>query len=568
MRAVRRPLARTALASAIAGALSLVLVASALAVSGKPINVGTPFQSGAPAVAVDSSGTAYIAWANTKDLAPTTTNIVQYCVLPAGASACAHAGNLTPADSGQYIDGVQVLLDGSTVVLLADVYGTTAGSAGDYEPEQEWQSTDGGATFNIVDGGRSVADGIINADSAPLSAVILPGTGVLGYGWNTAGGSPPTFAAFPFASPAECSGASAPRCPYASLAPAGQPDQIGNAGGQFASQLGANPGILAVFNTDFTSGNLGCSNAKTVPFGTAYAYAAGAQSATNDYNVSPGLPNSAWRVAVAQADCNVEYPAVGGGPSGFGVLEDDELTGATVYHPFDQAHESFDTSEVTVVKQNELYPSVSQDGAGGIYATFLQGGSGGPIALAYSSDGGKSWLGPVALDPNKGSGAGNLTSSVGSSGQGWAAWTDNGSVYAQQFAASDAASASATIGGTGTSTGKTVTVTISCVVTPCTLTITITATETVVVIAARDRAGAARKRIRRTKTVTLGTGKFTIRTKGSKKLTIHLTKAGAKFLAAHHGRVKASLRVSQKLGGHSETATRTIKIVPAKRKTK
>ena len=43
-----------------------------------------------------------------------------------------------------------------------------------------------------IDGGKSVADGVIDADTEPLGAVILPGTGVLGYGWNTAGGSPPT----------------------------------------------------------------------------------------------------------------------------------------------------------------------------------------------------------------------------------------------------------------------------------------------------------------------------------------------------------------------------------------
>jgi hypothetical protein len=40
--------------------------------------------------------------------------------------------------------------------------------------------------FSLVNSGLSVTSGIIDADTAPLSAVIVSGTGVLGYGWNTA----------------------------------------------------------------------------------------------------------------------------------------------------------------------------------------------------------------------------------------------------------------------------------------------------------------------------------------------------------------------------------------------
>ena len=89
---------------------------------------------------------------------------------------------------------------------------------------------------------------------------------------------------------------------------------------------------MGVFDSLFTNGPLGCSQS----FGTAYVYGSGNQSATNNYNVSPGQPNSAWRVALAQADCNAEYSTVGGGPSGFGILEDDLGTGSVVYHRFDQ----------------------------------------------------------------------------------------------------------------------------------------------------------------------------------------------------------------------------------------
>jgi hypothetical protein len=414
----------------------LVSAGSALAVSGTPINIGTPYESEHLSVAVDSSGTAYIAWANQKDLPPVTTNIVQYCVLPAGATACSRSGNLVPADNGQYIDNVQVLVDGSTVVVLADVYGTSGSSAGEFEPEQEWQSTDSGATFTIVDGGRSVADGILSADTGPLGAVIVPGTNVLGYGWDTAGGEPPTFNAFPLTSPPTCS-TTACGAGFAKLEPNTNPDPIGNEPGQVAAQQGANPGVLGIFDTDFSNGPLGCMPG----FGTAFAYGSGAQSATNDYNKSPGEADSAWKVAVAQADCNVEYPAIAGGPSGFGVVEDNTATNDIVYHRFDQTTMSFDTPFATIAANEfEEEPAVSQDASGGIYATFLLGGVGGPIGLAYSSDGGAAWTGPSALNPDTDEDAKDLTSSVGSTGQGWAAWADNGSIYAQQFVASDAVS--------------------------------------------------------------------------------------------------------------------------------
>ena len=384
-------------------AVALAFPSAALA-AGKPVNVGTPFENGPPAIAVNNAGDALIAWANTKDLAGAN-NFVQYCVLPVGATACAQSGNLIPADGAQAIDGVQVLNEGSTLVILADVYGTAGNSARDYVPEQEWQSTDGGATWSLVNGGLSVTSGIINADTGPLSAVTVPGTGVLGYGWDTAAG-PPTFNAFPLSSPPECS---VQTCPagYATLEPNTNPDTIGNGGGQYASQAGAQPGVLGIFNTLFTNGPLGCSQS----FGTAYAYGSGDQSASNNYNISPGQPGSAWKVAASQADCNVEYPAVAGGPSGFGVLEANLGSNATVYHRFDPATEKFDTPMVTVASQGEESPAVAQDGAGDIYATYLLGGVGGPIELSYSGDGGSGWT-SAALNPNKDGGAGDVNSSV------------------------------------------------------------------------------------------------------------------------------------------------------------
>lgn len=543
------------LAGALAGMLALVL-ADGAAAAGATVKVGEPFESGGQAVAVTSSGTAVVAWANTKDLAGAS-NFVQYCVLPLGATACSHSGTLAPLDSAAYIDDVQVLSDGSTVVILADVYGATGESAGEYVPEQEWQSTDGGATFASVDAGQSVASGILNADTEPLGAVVVPGTGVLGYGWNTAGGSPPTFSAFPLSSPPQCSTKSCP-AGFAELEPNTNPDQIGNAGGQFASQSGSHPGVIGVFNTDFSNGPLGCSGSGTATFGTAFAYGAGAQSAANSYNISPGKAGSAWVVPVTQADCNVEYPAVAGGASGFGVLEDELATNHTVYHAFDEATHSFSTPKVTIANEFEEQPALSQDSAGGIFATFLGGGAGGTVSLAYSADGGKTWDGPAVLNSDSDGGVAELTSSVDAAGQGWAAWSDNGSVYAQPFDAAEATAAASAprLEGTATSTSTSVTVTITCTSVPCTVTITITI----------SGASSARKGHGKPHKITLAGGTFTIRKHGAQRLSVHLTKEGRKLLGRHHGRLTASLVAAEKLHGHTLQTTKTIKISPAKHK--
>ncbi len=551
-------LRRLAGAGALAGVATLVCATGAAALSGTPVKAGEPLSSAPPALAVDSSGTAYVAWANTKDVGGET-NKVEYCVLPLGAKSCSHAGTLKPADSAEYIDRVQVLLDGSTIVVLADVYGAHGEKSGEYEPEQEWQSTDGGATFVQVAGGASVADGIVNADTAPLTAVIVPGTNVLGYGWNTAGGSPPTFDAFPLSSPPQCSLESCPAGKYAELEPSSNADQIGNAGGEFAAQQGSKPGVIGVFNTDFSNGPLGCAGSGTSNFGTAFAYGSGAQSATNSYNLSPGSPGSAWKVPVTQADCDVEYPAVAGGPSGFGVLDDDLATGQTVYHRFDEATDRFDTSKTMVARESELDPALSQDGSGGVYATFLGGGSGGPVSLAYSSDGGTEWAGPATLDAT--SEASELTSSVNAAGKGWAAWVQNGSVYAQQFIAADALTAPK-VSESATSTSATVTVTITCSSTPCTVTLTITISGAST--ASVNGTAAHAKKSKKPKSVTLGSGTFTIHGKGSQKLSVHLTKAGKSLLAKHHGRLNATLLVSEKVDGSTLHTTRTIKIKPGK----
>jgi len=559
MKTLRAVCARLLYVGTPALAVALVMAGSAAA-AGKPVTVGMPLSSAPPAVAVDGAGDAFIAWANTKDVPPATTNFVQYCILPVSAVACTHSGALVPSDSAAYIDDVQVIVDGGTLVVLADVYGAAGPTGGDYAPEQEWTSTDGGATFTAANAGLSVASGILNADSAPLGAVIVPGTGVLGYGWNTAGGSPPTFNAFPLASPPECSTVTC-AAGFASLEPNTNPDQLGNGGGQFAAESGAAPGVIGIFDTDFTNGPLGCSATQTVPFGTAYAYGSGNQSATNNYNLSPGTPNSAWKVPVTLADCNVDYPAVAGGPSGFGVLEDNELTKQTVYHRFNPATQSFSTPQVTVAAEGEQSPALSQDGAGGVYATY-RGGPGGAIRLAYSSDGGSTWSGPTTLNPDSDGGASSVTSAVSAAGQGWAVWDDNGSVLAQPFTAQDAATP-AVVSPSATSTSGSVTITVTCSATPCTVVITVT-------IPAASTASIARathKKTGRPTALTLATGRFVLTAKGQRKLQLHLTSAGKRYLSTHHGHVRTSVRVRETIGSHiSVLTTKAVTITVANKK--
>jgi hypothetical protein len=527
----------------LAAILTAALCGGALA-AGKVVTVGSPLSNQPPSIAVDSTGTALIAWTDDKDVAGAP-DFVQYCVVPVGATACSHSGNLNPADGAGFIDGVHVLVDGSTMVILADVFGAAGDNAADYEPVQEWQSTDGGATWTILNGGLSVTNGVLNADTGPLSAVIVPGTGVLGFGWDTAGGSPPTFNAFPLSAPPECSKFTCP-AGYATLEPDTNPDQIGNPFGQFAAQAGANPGVLGVFDTIFTNGPLGCP--VQFSFGTAYVYGSGNQSAGNNYNISPGSPGSAWKVPVTHADCNVENPGVGGGPSGFGVLETNEANHTTAYHRFDAATMKFDTPLVTVANQSELWAALSQDGAGGIYGTYLLDGAGGPINLSYSGDGGKSFTSGV-LNPNKDGNDTQVTSAVNGAGQGWATWTNNGSVFAQPFQAADAISP-ASEGGSASDNGTTITVTVTCSSLPCTVTITITSNSVSV-----KTASVARKKARN---VTLAKGRFTITKAGAHKLAVKLTPAGKKFLAARKGHLKVGSVISETVGKHTQLTQRNL----------
>ncbi|HUA10767.1 MAG TPA: hypothetical protein VMA83_02040 [Solirubrobacteraceae bacterium] len=521
--------------------------------SGRAVLAGTPYESGPPAVAVAANGVALVAWANEKDLEGAS-NFVQYCVIAAGDKTCAHSGNLIPAAEGEHIDGVHVLVDGGTFVILADVYGVKGPIGEDAVPEQEWQSTDEGATWSIVDEGRSVANGILSADTGPLNAVIVPGTGYLGFGWQSAAGKKgeeppaPTFDVFPLENPSECAvveGHCPPEEEYTRLEAESNPDAVTNTGGNFASEAGGEPGILAIFNTLFSNGPLGCTGSS---FGTAFVYGSGDQSSTNSYNLPFGNPDSAWRTEMSQAACGEEYPVVGGGPSGFGVVENKESDGHAVFQRFNASTRSFG-SPILISSDGELAASLSQDESGHEYTTFLRGGDGGPIALAYSEDAGGAWTPAATIvhDPHGDISA--PSSDVGADAQGWVTWNENGSVLVQPFDAAEAISAAAANADSrGSDTHRDAIVKIECSVAPCSGTATVSAK-----IHGHQ--------------VKLASGHFSISAGGFHTFKLSLTHAGRSEVKRHKGRFSADVLLSTKVAALHGLASRVddVRFTPARR---
>ena len=525
------------LIGSLVGLLMLVAAGHARA-AGPALNLGAAAGSEPPSVVVDTKGNALIVWS--------TTSTVKYCVLPRNQTQCAHSGTLTPAAGENEVGAVQALLNGDSYTILADVFG--ASFALDYDPVQEWSSTDAGASFVPVDGGLSVSSGIINGDTVPTGGVVVPGgVPVLGFGYETAIGAP-SFNAFAATDPTECSEQTCAQG-FATLEPSTNPDQVGNLGAQYRSNA---DGVMGIFQTNFTSGPLGCPAGKTVPFGVAYALGEGGQSSSNNYNISPGQPNSAWEIPVTKALCNVEYPAVGAGPSGFAILAQDDLSGDTIYAKLG-ASKTFDKTPITVDTHGEQEPTVSQDSAGNVYATFLSGGSNGAISLAFAYDRDDKFVGPAPLDAAGGT-VRDLTSNVDGSGHGWAAWLDGASIHAQSFEFSDAV-APATVSPTTTATANTVTVGIKCSELPCTVKASLAAPAAAISRVAEKKPA---------KAVTLGTGTIKIKKKGPQHLVVKLNPRGRRALATHRGPLRLTLGVVEKAAGATITSSRSVKVIAPK----
>jgi hypothetical protein len=321
-----------------------------------------------------------------------------------------------------------VLLENGRVDVFEYVAAT---HGGDINGIDEYVSTDGGSSFSLQPDAVSYVPG---GDGTAGPIVALPDDG-FGAGY-VAAGSNPAFQANSLTSPSNDSQATAPASATLNPSPP-TAYTIGNLGGQFAAQLTGSPGVLGVLAANTGKGSSPCPSSAEAAL--VYAYAPISSSTTAaQLNTSVGDSGSPWH-ALAEVDCDGVDPAVGGGPSGLGLLETSVAaspSGVIEYRAFSPAS-GFAAPVKVAVGEQDLDATLSQDGAGGIYATWLDGGTG--VDLAYSSDGGASFSAPKTLLSDSGDpGAiATLASAVDASGNGWAVYEANGKEYAQQFSKAD-----------------------------------------------------------------------------------------------------------------------------------
>ncbi|HUC15101.1 MAG TPA: hypothetical protein VMS00_11680, partial [Acidimicrobiales bacterium] len=384
-----------------------------------PVTVGSA-PSVPPAVAVDASGTAYVVWQQS----PTK---LSFCKLASVATRCSPVTLDVPDPvSDQFFGPPSVLLEPGHIYVLNVAIGGS-----DLDGINEFVSTDGGASFTL----EPHAVGFVDNGEAAGPAVALPG-GNFGAGYVIPGYNP-AFQANSLAAPTDESGASAP--PFATLNPVpASAYTIGNLGGAFGSQLVGSPGVLGVFRALPGKGSSSCPS--TASAALVYAYApVNASTTPAELSTSSGGGSSPWR-PLTQADCDGTDPAVGGGPSGLGLLETNEAhvptPGALVQYRHFSPSSGFGPAVTIATDESGSDGTLSQDSAGHIFATWLDDATG--VDLAYSSSGGATWSKPKILFTNSGdpSGISLLASAVGASGKGWAVYSVGKREYAQQFSGS------------------------------------------------------------------------------------------------------------------------------------
>jgi hypothetical protein len=425
----------------VIGMLMLSFAAGADAIS-KPIAIGSNASGlpSTPAVAVDPTGAAYIAWLN-----PPADTVLTFCKLAVGATKCDPVSLTAPDPShAQYFDPPSILVNGTDVYVFEDVGGAANQNQ---DGMYEWVSTDGGATFTPLPYAVSYTAVGDTAGTGPMPVVPLFG-GNVGFGYVAAAGNP-VFQTNSLVSPTNYSpGAFPPTSPPPPFATLGQSPLsgayaadnrrlrnryvIGNLGGEIVSQLTGTTGLLGVFELIETGP---CPSNE----GLVFTYAPISASTTNAaLDTSPYLGGSPWSVP-AGVQCNTESPALTSGPSGLGLLftNDASLTHATTEFRRFTAPATFGAA-VKVASGAAFQPSLTQDGAGGLYATWLSNGTG--LRFAYGEGGGGRWFGPVTLFSEKGGAVGvdGIASATNGSGQGWAAFESGGREYAQPFVAADA----------------------------------------------------------------------------------------------------------------------------------
>jgi hypothetical protein len=418
-------LRRTLIGFLVASALALSFASRADAIS-KPIKIGanTSGLPSQPAVAVDSTGTAYIVWDN--QIGTGSRPVLNFCKLAVGATNCSPVELTIPDPAeAQFFDPPSVLVNGSNVWVFEDVDG-----AADQELDgmDGWLSTDGGATFSRLPFSVSNTQVGDTDGTGPMPLVRLLGDNV-GFGYVSAVQNP-LFQANALESPNDYSAATSPMPPAASLNPSPNNYVVGNLGGEFASQLTGTKGILGAFQL-IEAGPCPTTD------GLVYTYAPLSTATTNsELNTTTGQTGSPW-APLRAVTCNAEFPAVTSGPDGLGVLATNDASLSAEKVQFRHfTPPSLWSAPVTVADDAGLDPTLSQDGAGGMYATFVNNDHG--LQLAYSSDGGSEWAGPVTLfGIDNDSAPGSIASAVGTAGKGWAVYAFQGTEYAQPFVAAD-----------------------------------------------------------------------------------------------------------------------------------
>ena len=384
--------------------------------TGAPLALGNA-PSVPPAVAVDASGTAYVVWQQSATK-------LSFCKLASAATGCRPV-TLQVADtaSDEFFGPPSVMLEPGHIYVLDVVDGSS-----ELDGINEWVSTDGGTSFSLEPHAVGFVGGNSEAAGPPIE---LPG-GNFGAGYIIPG-SNPAFQANSLAAPSDESGASGPA--FATLNP--QPASaytVGNLGGAFGSQLVGSPGVLGVFEALPGKNSSPCPSSASNALVYAYAPVT-AKTTSAELSGSPGGP-SPWR-PLAEVDCDGADPAIGGGPSGLGLLETNEAhepnPGPIVQYRHFSPSSGFGSAVTLATGEAGGDATLSQDGSGHIFATWLDDETG--VNLAYSTDGGTTWSKPQILFSNGGkpSGITLLSSAVGANGQGWAVYSVGRQEYVQRF---------------------------------------------------------------------------------------------------------------------------------------
>jgi hypothetical protein len=550
------------LALTLTGVLGSFGVLAASASAATPVALDAPENGESPLIAYDpSTRTTYVAWSNPQGPG------VDLCVLPTGATGCSGGAPVLLTDTSYpgYASGNAPALGGLVVLPNGEavVIGTPVS-----EGSVAWASPAGGAAFlsggqGLQNGGKFVSHVSLFYAFGNATALSDSDVALLDDYGNYFGDTP--LSTSDPAIPAPNSNQTTPAGEFArkSLETAGP--EVAAEQAPAPAPAGTDIVVGVGDNYGGPQGTLpGCLNKEGSGYGVAVGTVAGASNAAGTLN-GRGLPG------YGVLACSALAPVLAsGGQDGIGVVEEEGngIDGAgsawTIgYRPFDATASGgtfgapVELTEVTHVALDGVDAlDLSEDSATGVYATWQdeQG-----LVLDYSPNGGASWEGPVVVPPPA-SGAVSDPVLVGvSGGDAEIAYRNNPGTGPQVFLEAvnyqQLAVHPASIAASGTSTSTTVTVTISCASTPCTVTITITIP---------GASGAAARYARKTKAITLGTGKFTIPSKGAKKLTVRLSKAGRKYLASRHGRLSAEVAIAEKTAGGTALTTRTIKITPAK----